>query len=125
MEEILSFVEREGLLDVEKSSAVYYKKVLSKCLAADANREILIIADRGYPFYRTSAVSGAGYLLAAKELGLDAGVVIQSPRIRGDDAEEQVVTQLEKFESSGILVLCASGKLGKLGKLGKVKIYLL
>ena len=117
--EHLQWLEENNLLETVKSNLECFKKVLKECLYVKNNERILIITDRGYKDRRIAALVSGSYYLAARELGLDATMIVQEPKFKGDSADENVVTGLKELSYGNVLVLSLSGKLGSIREISK------
>jgi leucyl aminopeptidase (aminopeptidase T) len=53
------------------------------------------------------------------ERGFNVKVVMQEPKEKKQEAEEEVVKALKELSKSNVIVLCVSNLLGKIGELGK------
>ncbi|MCK5062996.1 MAG: aminopeptidase [Candidatus Aenigmarchaeota archaeon] len=110
----------EENLIIAKKSSIYLKKIISDCLKIKEDEKLVIIGDHGYENRRISKIISAGYCIAAEELGIkDIDVVLQEPKSRGDEAEEQVMSSLESLESGSVIILAISNRLGKISHIGK------
>jgi len=108
----------EGIL--AKRSSIYLKKIVSGCLEVKEDEKLVIIGDHGYENRRISKIISAGYCIAAENLGIkDIDVMLQEPKGRGEEAEEQVVSSLESLESGSVIILAISNRLGKISHIGK------
>lgn len=111
--EFLEWLESKQLTEQAKSNSKVLKKVLTYCLAA-SEEEVLIIGDEGYQEKRVAALLTGGYYFAAKELGLNARIIVQEPRIRGDSAEDAIIDALKNLPRKSIIIMNFSSKLGSI-----------
>ncbi|MCK4808615.1 MAG: aminopeptidase [Candidatus Aenigmarchaeota archaeon] len=110
----------EDELIIAKKSSSHLSKIISDCLEVKEDEKLVIIGDHGYDNRRVSKIISAGYSIAAKDLGIkDVDVVLQEPKRRGEEAEEQVVSSLESLESGSVIILAISNRLGKINHIGK------
>ncbi|MBW2995890.1 aminopeptidase [Candidatus Woesearchaeota archaeon] len=112
--EHLQWLEENGLIELAKNNSDVFKKVLQQCLDVQKDERILIVTDQGYEGRRLAGILGAGYYLAARELGLEVTMIIQDPKMKGDNADDNVLIGLEELGLNNILVLSLSGKLGSI-----------
>ncbi len=116
--EFISWLEKEKLVQIAKNNFVPFKKALQRCLNA-RREDILIICDGGYPEKRIAPVMGLSYYYAAKKLGLKTRIIIQAPKLRGDDASKETVDALMDLRENSMVVLCLTHRLGKMKGLGR------
>ena len=115
--EHIQWLEKQGLLEAVKSAAAPLQKVFRQCL--DAKKEdVLIIGDKGFENRRIASMLPASYYLAAKELGLNARIIVQEPKFRGDAAENSVIDSLKSLRRESIVVMVISNRLGSLKEIG-------
>lgn len=112
--EHLEWLEKQNLLETANLNSIHFQKVLKECLEVKKNENILIIGDVGFKERMLSPILSASYYFAAKELGINARLILQEPKFRGDKADEEVTDALYNFSPNNILVLCLSGKLGSM-----------
>jgi hypothetical protein len=113
--EHLEWLEAQGLLETAKVNSVHFKKVLIECLNVQKDENVLIIGDVGFKERMLSPIFSTSYFFAAKELGLNARLILQEPKLKGDEADKEVSDALYNFGQGNILILCLSGKLGSMG----------
>lgn len=116
--ESLNWLKENGFYELSKKCSFYLKKVFTPCLGIQ-DEKILIIGDRGFENRNTSAILSGAYFLAAQELNLDAKLILQGVKSRGDEADELVVNSLSELKEKNALFLNMSDKLGNIGELGK------
>ena len=116
--ESLKWLKENNLYELAKKTSFYIKKVYGPCLAVQ-NEKILIIGDIGSKDRQVPAVLSGSYYLAATELNLDAKLVLQKPKSRGDIADDDVVSNLADLKEGNIIILNMSDKLGNIKELGK------
>jgi len=117
--EHLQWLEKKGLLEKVKKNSDVFKKVLRDCLDVQEDERILIITDHGYENRRISALISGSYYLAARELGFDATIIVQKPKIKGDKASEDTVLALKELGMSNVVIMSLSGKLGSIKEISK------
>ncbi|MEE9525427.1 MAG: aminopeptidase [Candidatus Woesearchaeota archaeon] len=110
----LQWLEEEGLIEFAESNSHVFKKVLQDCLDVQKDERILIITDKGYEGRRLAAIISGGYYLAARELGIDATLIRQKPKIKGDSADDNVLIALNELGNNNVVILSLSGKLGSI-----------
>jgi hypothetical protein len=113
----LKFVREQNLYPLAEHASFILKKVFHPCLNVN-HEKIFIVGDTGSEDRMLSPVLAAGYYLAAKEMKLDAKLLLQGIKSKGDDAENAVVQSLSELKE-GIVILAMSDKLGGIGTLGK------
>lgn len=116
--EALKWLKENNLYELAEKTSFYIKKIFNPCLAIQ-DEKILIIGDFGSGNRRVSAVLSGAYYLAAADLNLDAKLVLQSPKSRGDFAEDQIIKDLSDLKEGNVIVLNMSDKLGNIKDLGK------
>ncbi|MBW2980167.1 aminopeptidase [Candidatus Woesearchaeota archaeon] len=114
----LKLLEKYNLIDSAKSNSTIFKRVLKECLNA-TKEEVLIIGDEGHENRRIAALMATSYYIAARDLGLNVNLVMQKPKTKGDDADENVINSLENLKKGSIIVLNLSNRLGSIKDLGK------
>ena len=114
----LKLLEKYNLIDSAKAHSPIFKRVLTECLNAK-KEEVLIIGDEGYENRRIAALMATSYYLAAKDLNLNANLIIQKPKTKGDDADEGIINSLENLEEGNIIILNLSNRLGSIKDLGR------
>ena len=115
--EHIEWLAKNNLLESAKSAVPVLKKVFRECLDAK-NEDVLIIGDQGFENRRIAAVLCGSYFLAARELGLNVGLVVQEPKLRKDEANHDVIDSLYKLRRESIAILSLSSKIGSIGDLG-------
>ena len=116
--ESLKWLKDNNLYDLANNNSFYIKKIFAPCLAVH-NEKILIVGDIGSENRNVSAVLSGAYYLAAADLNLDAKLVFQSPKTRGDIADDDVVRCLSELKEGNVIILNLSDKLGNIKELGK------
>lgn len=115
---IQKLLEKYHLIDFATASSPIFRRVLTECLNV-AKEKVLIIGDEGYEDRRIAPLMSTGYYAAARDLGLNANLIMQKPKFRGDSADEEVITALDELKEGSIIILNLSNKLGSIGDLGK------
>lgn len=116
--ESLKWLKERNLHEQASKLASYLKKVFTPCLAAK-DEKILIIGDTGYENRNVAALLSGAYYLAAEQLKLDAKLVLQGVKSRGDNSDENVARSLSEMKPRNIIILNMSDKLGSMEELGK------
>jgi len=116
--ESLKWLKEQNLYDLASKVALSLKKVFTPCLAA-TDEKVLIVGDVGYENRNVAAVLSGAYYLAAEQLKLDAKLILQNVKSRGDISDEDVIQNLSELKSGNIIILNMSDKLGNIQKLGK------
>ena len=116
--ESLKWLKERNLYDLSSRVAISLKKIFTPCLAVK-DEKVLIVGDIGYENRNVAAVLSGAYYLAAEQLKLDAKLVLQSVKSRGDVSDEDAVKGLSELKSGNIIILNMSDKLGNIQELGK------
>ncbi len=116
--ESLKWLKEHSLYDSAYKASISLKKIFTPCLAVN-NEKVLIVGDVGYENRNTAAVLSGAYYLAAEQLKLDAKLILQSVKSRGDVSDEDVVKSLSGLKAGNIIILNMSDKLGNIQELGK------
>ncbi len=116
--EALKWLKEKNLYELASKTSFHVKKIFAPCLNVQGEK-ILIVGDTGANDRMVSAVLSGAYYLAAAELNLDAKLVFQSPKSRGNVADEDVVKCLSELKEGNVIVLNMSDKLGNIKELGK------
>src|SRR3989339_2132123 len=91
--ESLKWLRERNLYDISSKAALSLKKVFTPCLAVK-DEKVLIVGDTGYENRNAAALLSGAYYLAAEQLNLDAKLIFQSVKARGDVSDEQVIRSL-------------------------------
>jgi len=116
--ESLNWLKEHRLYEQASRVAASLKKIFTPCLAVK-DEKILIVGDVGYENRNVAAVLSGAYYLAAEQLKLDAKLVLQGVKSRGDISDDDVVKGLSDLKSGNIAILNMSDKLGNIQELGK------
>ncbi len=116
--ESLKWLKERRLYEQASEFAFYLKKIFTPCLAVK-DEKVLIIGDIGYENRNVAAVLSGAYYLAAEQLKLDAKLILQSTKSRGDISDEDVIRSLSELKEGNIIILNMSDKLGNIQQLGK------
>ncbi len=116
--ESLKWLKEHNLYDLSSKVAMSLKKVFTPCLAVK-DEKLLIVGDIGYENRNVAAVLSGAYYLAAEQLKLDAKLILQGVKSRGDISDEDVVRGLSDLKTGNIIILNMSDKLGNIQELGK------
>ena len=116
--ESLKWLRERNLYDLASKASVSIKKIFTPCLAVN-NEKILIVGDVGYENRNVAAVLSGAYYLAAEQLKLDAKLILQNVKSRGDISDEDVINSLSGLKTGNIIILNMSDKLGNIQELGK------
>ncbi len=116
--EVLIWLEKEGSLEGAKEFYPIFERVLKECLKANKEK-VLIITDTGNEGRRIAPIVGAAYYFAAESMKLQVEIVMQTPKRRGEVADDNVIEALQRLEDQSIVVVAVSTRLGKLSGLGK------
>ncbi|MBI2653853.1 aminopeptidase [Candidatus Woesearchaeota archaeon] len=116
--ESLKWLKEHHLYDLAYNLSLSLKKIFTPCLAVK-DEKVLIVGDVGYENRNVAAVMSGAYYLAAEQLKLDAKLLLQNAKSRGDISDEDVVNALSQLPSGNIIILNMSDKLGNIQQLGK------
>jgi len=116
--ESLKWLKENNLYELSSKVALYLKKVFTPCLAVK-DEKVLIVGDIGYENRNVAAVLSGAYYLAAKEFNLDAKLVLQNVKSRGDVSDQDVINGLAELKQGNIIILNMSDKLGNIKEHGK------
>jgi len=116
--ESLKWLKERNLYELASKVAFSLKKVFTPCLAVK-DEKVLIVGDIGYENRNIAAVLSSAYYLAAEQLKLDAKLILQSVKSRGDISDDDVVRSLSELKTGNIIILNMSDKLGNIQELGK------
>jgi hypothetical protein len=112
--EELQWFKQNNLVGAAKSYSAVFQKVLRSCLNAK-DESLLIIADKGYENSMIAPIMGLSYYLAARELNLPVKLVLQEEqKIKGDDADQNVIDSFYNLRSGNLLALSLSARLGSI-----------
>lgn len=120
METLESFkwLKEHNLYDLASKVSLSLKKIFTPCLAVQ-DEKVLIVGDIGYENRNVAAVLSGAYYLAAEHLKLDAKLILQNVKSRGDISDPDVIRSLSELKSGNIIILNMSDKLGNIQELGK------
>src|SRR3989338_1108063 len=116
--ESLNWLRSNSLYEMSEKLSLAIKKVFAPCLGVK-DEKILVIGDIGLENKNVAAVMSGAYYLAARQLNLDAKLIFQSPKSRGDVADNNVVSSLSELKEGNVIILNMSDKLGNIKELGK------
>src|SRR3989338_6049684 len=116
--ESLNWLRSNSLYEMSEKLSLAIKKVFAPCLGVK-DEKILVIGDTGFDRKNVAAVMSGAYYLAARQLNLDAKLVFQEPKSRGDIADNNVVSSLSELKEGNVIILNMSDKLGNIKELGK------
>jgi hypothetical protein len=116
--ESINWLKKNNLHELSEKFALQIKKIFSPCLGIK-DEKILVIGDTGFEKKNIAAVLSGAYYLAAQQLKLDAKLVFQKVKSRGEMAGQDVVDSLSELPDCNIIILNLSDKLGNIKELGK------
>lgn len=114
----LNWLKENNIYELSEKISGSVKKVFAPCLGIK-DEQILIIGDTGFKNKNVAAVMSGAYYLAAKKLNLDAKLVFQTPKSKGDTADDHTFNSLSELRENNIIILNMSDKLGSIKDLGK------
>src|SRR3989338_1226166 len=116
--ESLKWLKDHNLYDLSYKFSLSLKKIFTPCLAVK-DEKVLIVGDIGYENRNVAAVLSGAYYLAAEHLKLDAKLIFQNVKSRGDISDPDAIRSLSELKSGNIIILNMSDKLGNIQELGK------
>jgi len=116
--ESLNWLKKNNLYELSEKISFQIKKIFSPCLNVK-DEKILVVGDTGFDKKNIAAAMSGAYYLAAQQLSLDAKLVFQKVKSRGDIADEDVVNSLSELPENNVIILNMSDKLGNIMELGK------
>ena len=116
--ESLKWLKEHNLYELASKVSLSLKKVFTPCLAVK-DEKVLIVGDIGYENRNVAALLSGSYYLAAEQLNLDAKLILQNVKARGDISDDDVVKGLSDLKTGNIIILNMSDKLGNIKELGK------
>ncbi len=116
--ECLNWLKENSLYGLSLRASQTIKKVFTPCLGVK-DEKILVVGDTGFKNRNVAAVISGAYYLAAQDLKLDAKLLFQDAKSRGDEAEQHVLKSLSDLKSNNIIILNMSDKLGSINEMGK------
>ncbi|MBI3026678.1 aminopeptidase [Candidatus Woesearchaeota archaeon] len=116
--ESLKWLKDHNLYDLASKAAISLKKIFTPCLAVK-DEKVLIVGDVGYENGNVAAVLSGAYYLASEQLKLDAKLILQNVKSRGDISDQDVIKNLSELRPGNIIILNMSDKLGNIQELGK------
>jgi leucyl aminopeptidase (aminopeptidase T) len=114
----LNWLKKNNLYDLSEKLTLQIKKVFAPCLNVK-DEKILVVGDTGSENRNIAAVLSGAYYLAAQQLSLDAKLVFQEVKSRGDLADQDVINSLSELPDKNVIILNQSDKLGNIKELGK------
>ncbi|MBW2981410.1 aminopeptidase [Candidatus Woesearchaeota archaeon] len=115
--EAIEWLDKNNLLEKAKENVENFKQIFQNCLDAE-KEEILIVGDKGTETNKIAPIIAGSYFLAARELNLNAHLILQDTKAKGEKADEKVIKGLADLKQNNIAILSLSKKLGKMGNLG-------
>ena len=116
--ESLNWLKKNNLYELSEKLTLQVKKVFAPCLGVK-DEKILVVGDTGSENKNIAAVISGAYYLAAQQLNLDAKLVFQKVKSRGDIADQDVINSLSELPDKNVIILNQSDKLGNIQELGK------
>ncbi len=114
----LNWLKKSSLYELSEKLSSQIKKLFGPCLNVK-DEKVLVIGDTGFQDKSIAAVLSGAYYLAAQQLSLDAKLVFQGVKSRGDNADEDVANSLSELPERNIIILNMSDKLGSVESIGK------
>ena len=98
----MNWLRSNSLYEMSEKLSLAIKKVFAPCLGVK-DEKILVIGDTGFDRKNVAAVMSGAYYLAARQLNLDAKLVFQEPKSRGDIADNNVVSSLSELKKRKLI----------------------
>jgi len=114
----IEWLKQNNLLQIAKNYVDIFKKIFVNCLNVQKER-VLIIGDTGFVGKRIAPIMSSAYYLAAKELNLDADLLLEEPKSKGDEADLNIITALESLEEGNIIIINSTNRIGSLRDLSR------
>jgi len=116
--ETLRWLKENNIYEQAEKISLSVKKIFTPCLGI-RDEKILVVGDTGFENKKVAAVMSGAYYLAAQQLNLDAKLVFQNPKSRGDESDVDVARSLSELKEGNVIILSMSDKLGSIKVLGK------
>ncbi len=116
--ESLNWLKKNNLYELSEKLTLQIKKLFTPCLNIK-DEKILVVGDTGFENKNIAAVLSGAYYLAAQQLRLDAKLVFQKVKSRGDLADQDIIDSLSELPEGNVIILNMSDKLGNIKELGK------
>jgi len=100
----LNWLKKSSLYELSEKLSSQIKKLFGPCLNVK-DEKVLVVGDTGFQDKSIAAVLSGAYYLAAQQLSLDAKLVFQSVKSRGDNADEDVANSLSELPERNIIIL--------------------
>lgn len=117
--EVINWLNKTGLINNTKEAQFCCESILKNCLNAQKDDNVLIIGDYGCQNYNISSILSGAYFKSAKKLKLNPTIIMQSPKLRGEECDQKIAYALADLPENSIVIVNTSGKLGNLRYLGK------
>ncbi len=117
-DEAIEWLDKNSILDQAKANVENFKYIFNNCLKA-GQEDILIVGDKGTENNKIASIIAGAYYLAARELNLNAHLILQEAKAKGEKADKEIIKGLSDLKQNNIAILSLSKKLGKMGDLGK------
>lgn len=115
----INWLKQNNLSRLGKLNYFYLEKVFKECLNVNKREDVLIVGDTGLKHQNISSVLSYSYYLAALKLKLNAKLILQRQKTRGQQADSDVINSLDELNDKSIIILNLSDKLGSLKQIGK------
>ena len=116
--EAIQWLRDNNLYEQAQNVANELKKIFINCLGI-SNERILIIGDKGMNGREIAPILACGYYLSAQSLNLNAKLVIQEPKSRGNTANIDVRNSIGDLKENNVISLNLSDRLGNIPEIGK------
>jgi len=117
--EVVNWLNKTGLMNYAKEAMPCCERILKECLYVQPKEPLLIVGDYGCQNYNISGILSGAYMMAASKLKIDVDIAMQSPKLRGEECDNNVVYSLADLPEKSVVIINTSGKLGGMGYLGK------
>lgn len=114
----IQWLKANNLYELAEKTSFYLKKIFNPCFGI-TDEKILVMGDKGFSNKRIAPVLSGAYYLAARSLKMDAKLVLQEVKSRGEMADDGVIESLRSLEACNVAFVNMSDKLGSLEEIGK------
>lgn len=115
--EFINWIQKNNLIEISKHYKNCFKTVLKQCLNTK-DEQLLIIGDRGIENNRISPIITMSYYLAAKDLHINAELVVKDG-LTLQTNNEVILQALSDLEHNSVIVISLTEGIGNIGQLGK------
>ena len=114
----VEWLKQNKIIPIAQQHVECYKKILVNCLRL-TNQKVLILGDYGFEGKRISPIISSAYYLAARDLGMDANLIFEHPKTKGEVAELEIITALEGLGEGNAVIMNMTNRMGSLRGISK------